>query len=168
MVNWIIGLSGAGKTTIGTKVYNKFKINHPETVYIDGDLIRESFANSYGYNVAGRRKNGEFIYSLCEYLDKQDIHVICSVLSLFPDIQKKARTNFSSYFQVYIDVPFDILKKERDYKGIYKDAEKGKITNVVGYDIEFPEPFRSDLIIKNNGDLEDIDKHVDRIIGLVV
>ena len=167
MVNWIIGLSGAGKTTIGTKVYNKFKMEHPETVYIDGDLVRESFANKFGYNIAGRRKNGEFIYSLCEYLDKQNIHVICSVLSIFPDIQEKARMNFSRYLQVYIDVPLDILKKERDYKGIYKDAKKGKIRNVVGYDIEFPEPIGSDLIIKNNGALKDIDKHVIRIINLI-
>ena len=103
MVNWIIGLSGAGKTTIGTKAYNKFKIERPDTVYIDGDLVRESFQSDFGYDIAGRRKNGEFIYSLCEYLDKQDIHVICSVLSIFPDIQQKARSNFNHYFQVYIN-----------------------------------------------------------------
>ena len=167
MVNWFIGLSGAGKTTIGTKVYNKFKINCPNTVYIDGDLVRESFQSDFGYDISGRRKNGEFIYSLCKYLDKQDIHVICSVLSIFPDIQKRARSNFNNYFQVYVNVPYDILAKERDYKGIYRDAKMGKIKNVVGYDIEFPEPIDSDLIIENNGNLKDIDKYVDRIITLI-
>ena len=167
MVNWIIGLSGAGKTTIGTKVYNKFKIEHPETVYIDGDLVRESFQSNFGYDIVGRRKNGEFVYSLCEYLDKQDIHVICSVLSIFPDIQQRARKNFNHYFQVFIDVPYDLLTKERDYKGIYRDAKIGKIKNVVGYDIEFPEPINSDMIIENNGNMKDLDTCVESILALI-
>ena len=45
-------------------------------------------------------------------------------------------------------VDLDILIK-RDIKSLYKYAIEGKIKNVVGVDIEFPEP-KSHMIIDNN------------------
>ena len=35
---WITGLSGAGKTTIGTMLYQKLKEKYPNTVLLDGDV----------------------------------------------------------------------------------------------------------------------------------
>ena len=39
MVVWLIGLSGAGKTTIGRAFYNKWKALDTSTVFVDGDEI---------------------------------------------------------------------------------------------------------------------------------
>jgi len=41
---------------------------------------------------------------------------------------------------------------KRDYKGIYKKALKGEISDVVGMDIEFNSPPNADLTINNTGD----------------
>ena len=60
------------------------------------------------------------------------------------NIKKKNRTLFNDYLQIYIKVNSSILKK-RNNKNIYKFKK-----NVVGKDIEFPNPYKSDLIIKNN------------------
>ncbi len=62
MVIWLIGLSGAGKTTIGKCVYREWKKNEPNTVLVDGDEIRELFSlnqNDSDYSLDGRRKNAE-------------------------------------------------------------------------------------------------------------
>ena len=48
--------------------------------------------------------------------------------------------------------------EERENKGLYKGAKNGKITNVVGVDINFPEPINSDLIIDNNKDKLNFDQ----------
>lgn len=42
-VYWITGLSGAGKTTIGRLFYEKLKRDFPNTVFLDGDILREVF-----------------------------------------------------------------------------------------------------------------------------
>ena len=41
MVVWLVGLSGAGKSTIGRELYSKWKLLSPNTVLIDGDEIRD-------------------------------------------------------------------------------------------------------------------------------
>jgi adenylylsulfate kinase len=79
-------------------------------------------------------------------LDKQGIHVIAAVLSMFPEWQDWNRRNFTKYFEVYLDAPLDLLR-ERDTKGLYAGAEAGTIENVVGIDLPFPPPVAPDLIL---------------------
>ena len=53
-VFWITGLSGAGKTTIGSLFYNRLKEKHPNTVFFDGDTLRQVFGDDLGYSKIGR------------------------------------------------------------------------------------------------------------------
>ena len=43
---WITGLSGAGKTTISTLLYNYLKTKQDNIILIDGDKIREVYQNT--------------------------------------------------------------------------------------------------------------------------
>ena len=45
MVIWLIGLSGAGKTTLAEKVVNESNMTGSKTILIDGDIIRKIFNN---------------------------------------------------------------------------------------------------------------------------
>lgn len=146
MVIWIIGLSSSGKTTIGLKLYDLLKKELSNLVFLDGDILREVWGDQLTHDVKGRYKNAERISKLCKMLDNQNINIIASVLSIFPEWQDWNRKNFESYFEIFLDVPYSTLKK-RDTKSLYKNAENGKIKNVVGVDIEFPKPTKSNLII---------------------
>ncbi len=79
-------------------------------------------------------------------LDKQGIHVVAAVLSIFPEWQRWNRANFSHYFQVFLDVPTETLRA-RDAKGLYRAAERGEIKNVIGVDIAFPSPVECDMTV---------------------
>lgn len=153
MVIWIIGMSGAGKSTIGRELYALWKPHAANTVLVDGDQVRAIFGQDRSpldYTVEGRRKNAERIYEMCLWLDRQGINVVCCLLSIFPDVQACARQNYSSYFEVFVDVPLDILAR-RDDKGIYSPALTGTARNVVGVDIPFPPPPKADLVLDNSG-----------------
>ena len=157
MVIWLIGLSGVGKTTIGRHLHEMWKAEASNTVFVDGDEIRALFKDNAGpesYTIEGRRANAERITELCAWLDRQDINVVCCILSLFPDMRTKNHQLFSNYFEGYIRVPMDVLV-QRDPKGLYADAQAGKIKNVVGVDIEFSPPESPDIVIDNG--LEDAD-----------
>ena len=41
---WITGLTGSGKTTLGKKIFEKIKANYPNTIFINGDDIRNIFS----------------------------------------------------------------------------------------------------------------------------
>ena len=96
-----------------------------------------------------KEKNAKILSNLSNFLN-DNVIVVASVLSIFPDWQKWNRDNIKDYFEIYIKVSFEKLLK-REVKSLYKNALNGKIKNVVGVDIEFPEP-NSHLIIDNNDD----------------
>jgi cytidine diphosphoramidate kinase len=152
MIIWMIGLSGAGKTTIGRHVYSQWKDFEPNTVFVDGDEIRELFKHDQrpdSHTVAGRQINADRITELCLWLDRQDINVVCCILSIFPEMRACNRVRFSRYFEVCVSVPMETLIN-RDVKNLYVPALKGEISDVVGIDIPFPEPTSSDLVLDNS------------------
>jgi adenylylsulfate kinase-like enzyme len=154
LVLWIIGLSGAGKTTLANAVVSKLRSEGKKIVVLDGDEVRKLYGDDLGFDLASRRVNSERIVALCEFLDRQGIHVVCSVLSLFPEHRDWCRNNLTGYFEVYVKASQDSLRG-RDIKGIYEKYDAGKITNVAGLDIMFPVPTNPDTIIENDGQLED-------------
>jgi adenylylsulfate kinase len=147
MVIWLIGLSGAGKTTVGVELVDMFRAQVGNVVFVDGDAVREIWRDAPGHDVAGRRQNAERISHLCRYLDREGMHVVACVLSIFPEWQAWNRENFSEYFEVFLDVPMDVLQ-QRDPKGLYARARKGELKNVVGIDIPFPAPPHPDLVVR--------------------
>lgn len=150
MVIWLIGMSGAGKTTIGREVYELVKASLPNTVFVDGDEVRDIFRhdNEDAYTVEGRRLNSERVSALCCWLDRQGINVVCSMLSIFEDHRQANRAAFSRYFEVYVEATLDELMT-RDYKNLYRAAGAGQQRNVVGVDIPFPLPANPDMVIRN-------------------
>ena len=149
MIIWLIGLSGSGKTTIGKELYAIHKEEYKNTIFLDGDILREVWGDHLSHDINGRKINAHRISNLCLLLDKQNIHVIACVLSIFPEWQRWNRENFKNYFQIYLKCPISFLKKQDD-KGLYKKAEMGNLKNVVGVDIPFPEPISSDLVLNNS------------------
>ena len=150
MVIWLVGLSGAGKSTIGRATYEIIKRDLPNTVFVDGDEVREVFRHDGddAYSIDGRRVNSERISALCRWLDRQGINVVCSMLSIFDEHRKENREAFTSYFEVFIDASMEDLMA-RDYKDLYKEAKAGLRKNVVGIDIPFARPSEPDFILES-------------------
>ena len=140
MVIWIIGLSGSGKTYLSKKLFQRFK---GKKILVDGDIIRKYITYKLKYTETDRKKNSILISDLCKFLETQNFLVICSILSIFRDHQKSNRKKFSNYFQIFLKTNLSKVKK-RNKKNIYKKK------NVVGHNINFPYPYKNDLVIENN------------------
>ncbi len=148
MIIWIIGLSGAGKTTVSRELVSIFRNQQHKVLFLDGDKLRSLWEEDLEFNAAGRRKNHLRFSNLCKMLDQEsELIIIVAALSIFPDLQEWNRQNFERYFEVFLDTPIDIIKS-RDSKGLYKKVRNGIISDVVGIDIPFPRPVNPDLIIK--------------------
>lgn len=158
MVIWLVGMSGSGKSTLGNEMARQLRARVPNTVLVDGDTIRQIFSYDRGadpYTITGRRINAERIAALCEMLDRQGIHVVCCILSIFADMRRANRTRFSRYFEIFMDAPIEVLRR-RDIKGLYAAADAGEISNVVGVHIPFEPPSGADMVIDSSGDAPDI------------
>lgn len=163
MIIWLIGMSGAGKTTLAEHLYAELKPTASSLVLLDGDVMREIFGNDADHTVEGRYKNASRISKLCNVLDSHGIHVVAAVLSIFPEWQAWNRENFSRYFEIFLDIPLASLRA-RDTKGLYAAADRGELKNMVGYDIPFPTPPLPDLVI----DESDQDRGVDTCVQSIL
>lgn len=145
---WITGLSGSGKTTISTLLYNYLKTKQKNIVFIDGDEIRKVYQNT-DYSDAGREKISYMNMRLCKMLTNQGIDVIIAVIGMKNIYREWNRKNIENYWEIYLKVPIEILIA-RDSKKIYSRALRNEIVNVYGIDMPYEEPQNPDIIINNN------------------
>ena len=127
-------------------------IEEGDTVLLDGDQVRNVVRDDRDpYSVEGRRRNADRMAALCQMLDSQGINVVCCILSIFPEMREANRSRFSKYFEAYVCTPLEVCM-QRDRKNIYAPAVAGTRPDVVGIDIQFPEPRSSDLVVDNAPD----------------
>jgi adenylylsulfate kinase len=165
-VTWIIGLSGAGKTTIAREVVKQLRAAGTCVVMLDGDAMREVWGDDLGHTLADRRTNAWRVCRLCRNLDAQGLDVVCAILSLFEETRAWNRAEYSHYVEVFLDVPMDELKR-RDPRGLYREAAEGRVTNVAGVDLKFDPPARSDLVLANGIGADSPQAQAGKIVELV-
>ena len=154
-VIWITGLSGAGKSTLAEEFAKKFRQNIGLIVHLDGDKLRAVFgaleesSNSF---TRGSRLSIAMQYSkLCKLISEQDMPVVISTISMFEEIYDWNRKNLKNYYEVFLDIPLEILKK-RDPKNLYSRFDRGEIKNISGLDLEIDIPSNPDWLIKFDDD----------------
>ena len=143
MVIWIIGKSGSGKSYLAKFFVTNLKKKFNKVFWLDGDKFRKRYSKDLGYSIKDRRINSIRIQEYCKIKEKSGSIVVCSILSIFTNHQKKNKKIFNKYFQIYVNVRTAILKI-RNNKKIYNEK-----FNVVGKDIKFPRPLHSNAIIQN-------------------
>jgi adenylylsulfate kinase len=162
MVIWLIGISGAGKTTLGLKLKDYFEKEHGACCMIDGDEVRFLFDNDLGYGKSDREANIKRIILAAYMLDKCEIYTIVCNISPFEHLRELCRKKISGYNEIYLRKKIDVSVKN-DVKNIYK-SNLGK-TDVIGVDIKFDEPKSPALVI--DVDNETVDESFHKIINYI-
>ena len=161
-VYWITGLSGAGKTTIGQKLYSVIREIKTNVVFLDGDDLRNIFGNDLGYTISDRHKSAMRNSKISHFLALQGIDVICCTISMFDDVRNWNRKNISNYIEVFLKVSNEVLI-ERNQKNLYSTSKD----ELVGFGLLMEEPKNPDLIIENDGKTS-IEKIVQQIMELAI
>jgi adenylylsulfate kinase-like enzyme len=150
-VIWITGLSGAGKTTLAVKLVDRFRAEGLPVVFLDGDELREVFgavaANAQNHGRQGRLALAMQYAHLCRVIAAQGLTVVIATISLFREVHTWNRAHLPGYFEVYLKVPVEELRR-RDPKGIYRRFDAGELTHVAGLDLPIDEPESADWTVE--------------------
>jgi len=150
-VIWITGLSGAGKSTLAHEVVARMRALGEAVVMLDGDELREVFGavavNTQNHGREGRLALAMQYAHLCRVIAAQGVTVVIATISLFREVHIWNRTHQPGYFEVYLKVPVEELRR-RDPKGIYRRFDAGEINNVAGLDLMIDEPDAADWVVE--------------------
>lgn len=145
MIIWLIGISGAGKTTIGRRLEAHFNETGVKNYLLDGDEVRDLFDRDLGYSDAEREANIKRIILGAYLLDRNDIVGIVCNISPLEHLRALARRKIPGYNEIYLKKDLR-ASMERDVKGMYR-ANAGK-TRIVGIDATFDQPQHPDLTLE--------------------
>lgn len=153
LVVWITGLSGSGKSTLANEVTVRMREEGQSVVLLDGDELRRvlgaTTSSVENHGRAGRLALAMQYSRLCGVLASQGFTVVIATISLFREVHAWNRANLPNYFEVYLKVPEEELRR-RDPKHIYQRFDAGELTNVAGLDLPVDEPEAADWIVEYN------------------
>ena len=164
-VIWVTGLSGAGKSTVAKALVGRLQQFGRPVVFLDGDELRAVFGDAIpsadGHGRVQRLQLALMYARLCKLLAQQGLCVVIATISMYREVHAWNRENIPGYFEVYLKVPIDELRR-RDPKGIYRRFDEGDLKNVAGLDLEVDEPARPDVVV-DHADAKTIEEAVDEI-----
>lgn len=144
---WFTGFPSSGKSTLAKLLKAKLKSLNVPVLILDGDEVRKKYLSNLSYDKKDRISSVDFYISLVKFLMQINVIVIISANHATNEQRKLSRSRLKNkYSEIWISTPLNICKK-RDVKKLYQKAKKGKISNLVGYDIKFDTPDQYDLKI---------------------
>ena len=148
MIIYIIGLSGAGKTTLAKNLYKSIKERASNVLWFDGDTLKKIIPSNGKHDLKSRTERYKKMIQIAKFAYDQKINVIVSTLYFNNFFFKNNKKLFKNYFQIYLKADIKDLIK-RDARKIYSKNINKKKPFLVGIDLKWNEPKKSNLIIKN-------------------
>ena len=162
MIFWFIGISGAGKTTLGSHLCDYLDTKGIPNYRLDGDEVRAVFDGDLGYSSADRETNIKRIILAAYVLDRCGIVGIICNIAPFERLRTLAREKITGYHEIFLRKDLH-ASKENDVKGVYAD-NLGR-SDLVGVEIGFDEPQNPDLIIEV--DRESVEESFHKVVEYV-
>jgi adenylylsulfate kinase len=160
---WLLGLSGAGKTTLAQAISQKLRL--AKVKVLDGDDLRKGINNNLGFSEDDRNENVRRTAEISKLFLDEGYWVIVAMITPFEKMRQLNRQILGdSYVEIFIDTSIEICER-RDPKGLYAKVAQNQIHNFTGKDSPFELPLNSDLIIKT--DHVSIEKSSDEIIEFI-
>jgi adenylylsulfate kinase-like enzyme len=133
MIYLFIGQPGTGKTEMSNRLVEHLK-KEGETIWIDGDDLREIFPNT-DYSHSGRIRNIEKSFTIARFMSQKNHNVVISMVCPYRAIREDLKAN---------NKVVEVLFKRPHYSG----KEKFHVEN-----FEFPE--HNFLTFENGDNIEE-------------
>jgi len=130
---WFTGLSGAGKSTIASRVRWRLEKQGFKVLILDGDEVRKHQSRNLGFSEADIKANNSIIVNLCLSSRRKYDVILVPIISPYSSSRKEARDALSpGFYEIYFNANIETVGK-RDKKGLYAKAAIGEIDNLIGF-----------------------------------
>ena len=145
-VIWVVGYSGSGKTTVGSKLISKLRGKGIQSVFFDGDELRSLFGSKWGYSREERIDLARVYFRFCHHLNSQGLTVVISAVAMYQEIYDWFKDYIKNGFIAFLDVPDEELRR--------RDAKTKKLYQKIDdLNLSYDRLTNPDLSIPNFGDI---------------
>ena len=148
MCIWMTGLSGSGKTTIANALEVALYKMKKHTYVLDGDNLRHGLNSDLNFSKNDRNENVRRVAETAKLIVDSGLIVIVGLISPFRSERDWVRSIFNpnEFKEIYISTSLNECEN-RDVKGLYQLARKGKIEDFTGITSPYEEPGNPELTI---------------------
>ena len=166
LILWMTGLSGAGKSTIATRVEERLWRCGHHTMLLDGDNLRFGLNSDLTFTDADRIENIRRTAEVAKLMLEAGLIVICSLISPFRRERMLARqlVGADEFLEVFVDAPLDVCR-QRDPKGLYARALAGQIPNFTGISSPYEPPEAPEIHLRT--DVDDVDALAEQVLDVL-
>lgn len=145
---WFTGLSGSGKSALANEVEKRLSVRGSYTMLLDGDNIRLGLNKNLGFEPEDRIENIRRIAEVAKLMNDAGLIVLTAFISPFYCDRENARSIIGedNFIEIYVNTPLDVCE-QRDVKGLYRKARKGKIPNFTGITSPYEEPKTPEIVV---------------------
>jgi adenylyl-sulfate kinase len=148
-VVWFTGLSGSGKTTVAQQLDRRLHGAGKRSFLLDGDVMRDGITKGLGFGKEDREENLRRFTEVAHLFAEAGVIALVSAIAPYEDARERARLRIGPqrFVLVHVATPLSICE-QRDPKGLYKAARKGKIPEFTGISSPYEDPVVADLRLR--------------------
>jgi bifunctional enzyme CysN/CysC len=167
LVVWLTGLPGSGKSTIANIVERKLVALGRQTMLLDGDNLRQGLNADLGFDPVARSENVRRVGEVAKLMADAGLIAIVALVSPFQADRTRAAALLPEgrFLEIFVDTPFEVCR-QRDPKGLYEKADRGKVINLTGRDQPYEVPEDPALVL-HTAELTP-EQAADRVVELVL
>ena len=147
-VFWLFGRSGAGKTTLATRLYQGLQDRGLPVFYLDGDEARAGLSSDLGFHSDARTEHHRRLAEVARLASRQGIMPIAATIA--PEYAQRdvvRRTLGKQLVWIHVDAPLEECLR-RDPKGLYRRAKAGELQDFMEYPFAPPRAEEQRLTIR--------------------
>ncbi|MBW2623751.1 MAG: adenylyl-sulfate kinase [Deltaproteobacteria bacterium] len=147
---WFTGLSASGKTTLSRLLEGELLERGVPVQVLEGREIRDRLSSELSYSKKDRETHLGRISFVTRLLVQNGVAVlVAAAISPFQTVRDEARAEIGDFVEVYLDCPLEVCR-ERDPKGLYRQALSGEIQYLPGINVLYEIPKKPELIIQTH------------------